>query len=71
MRPRITSDSLSLIFEVEEMGVSFSRKDISHNKKDLPESKYEFAEGYSGIFLSRSVWVPNSGLRELFFYRYL
>lgn len=69
MRPRITSDSLSLIFEVEEMGVSFSLKDISHNKKDFPESK--FAEGYSGIFLSRSVCVPNSGLRELFFYRYL
>lgn len=42
MRPRIISDSLSLMSEVEEMGVSFSPKDVSHNKKDFPESKPKF-----------------------------
>lgn len=35
MKPRIISDSLSLISEEEEMGVSFSLKDVSHNKKDF------------------------------------
>lgn len=55
--------------EVEEMRVSFSPKDISHNKKDFPESKPKFTgtkDTLDLFFLDQGgsptvVWESSSG----------